>query len=382
METRGFFREGNLNPFDETLAKGDPLCYNDFNFHKREDISMGIGTKLAIFGRRLKEASFQRLFRNIGAIHKETGVPSAFIFCDMAWCILRYGVGYLDYHVFGFAKIHGSRRKTFMTMNHNVALARMVNDSSLYPILNDKFLFLEHYGSFMGRDWLDLRTADARALEEFCKAKGVVFAKPSGAFGGKGVERISYSEDMDFDALFARLTRGQQFLVEEAICQHEELNRICHKSVNTLRVVTVMVQGEAKFVYSLLRMGSGDGHVDNISSGGMYTLADSEGRLNFPAFCDKTGLYYEEHPMSHVAFRGYQIPFFKEAVELCKKAAMVEPRLGYIGWDVAITPNGPILVEGNNLPGYDMAQNSAFHPDGIGLLPTFEALVGGPIKRA
>ncbi len=34
---------------------------------------MGFGTKLAIFGRRLKGASLRRMNQNIGAIHQETG---------------------------------------------------------------------------------------------------------------------------------------------------------------------------------------------------------------------------------------------------------------------------------------------------------------------
>ena len=106
---------------------------------------MGFGTKLAIFGRRLKSASLRRMNQNIGAIHQETGKNRALLLCDMIWCTLRYGVGYLDYHVFGFAQNRGANRKTFMTMNHNVSLARMVNDATCYPLLNDKFQFLRRY---------------------------------------------------------------------------------------------------------------------------------------------------------------------------------------------------------------------------------------------
>ena len=76
---------------------------------------MGLGTKLAIFGRRLKDASLRRMNQNIQAIHQETGKNRLFLLCDMVWCTLRYGVGYLDYHVFGFARNRGANRKTFMT---------------------------------------------------------------------------------------------------------------------------------------------------------------------------------------------------------------------------------------------------------------------------
>ena len=241
---------------------------------------------------------------------------------------------------------------------------------------------MQRYGAFLGRRWLDLREAGPQELARLCQDCGVVFAKPHGEFGGKGVERLEPGPDTDFEALHRRLTENGQFLVEEAIRQHPEVSRLCPQSVNTLRVVTLLAGGEAKFVYALLRVGSGQGHVDNISSGGMYTLVGPQGELEFPAFCDQTGLYYDRHPVTGVAFRGYRLPFFREAVELCCQAAQVEPRLGYIGWDVAVTPDGPVLVEGNNLPGYDMAQNARFHPDGKGLLPTFEALLGRPIPRA
>lgn len=128
--------------------------------------------------------------QNIQAIHQETGKNRLFLLCDMVWCTLRYGVGYLDYHVFGFARNRGANRKTFMTMNHNVSLARMVNDAAYYPLLNDKFQFLQRYGAFLGRRWLDLRQAGPQELAQLCQDCGVVFAKPHGEFGGKGVERL------------------------------------------------------------------------------------------------------------------------------------------------------------------------------------------------
>ncbi len=343
---------------------------------------MGFISKAKIIMRRIKGASFQRMNQNIQAVHKETGKSRFFILIDMLWCTAKYGVGYLDYHVFGFANNKGKNRKTFMTMHHNIGLTRLVNDPELYPIMNDKLQFMDTYRAFVGRDWIDLRAVGAEGLRALCQKAGTVFVKPVSDFGGTGVERITPDENTDFDALTARLLTGKQYLAEEAVIQHEELNKLCSTSVNTLRIVTLNINGKAHFLYALLRVGSGNNHVDNISSGGMYTLIGENGVLNFPAFCDKTGLYYDKHPVTGTRFCGFQVPMFEEAIDVCLKAAQVKPGLAYIGWDVAITPDGPVLIEGNILPGYDMAQNSKFHPDGKGLLPTVETILGYPVPKA
>ena len=77
--------------------------------------------KIKIFFRRLFGGSFKRMFKQMELIHKETGAARFPMFFDMIWCIFRYGVGYMDYHVFGFARIKGKKRRTFMTMNDNSA---------------------------------------------------------------------------------------------------------------------------------------------------------------------------------------------------------------------------------------------------------------------
>ena len=68
-------------------------------------------------------------------------------------------------------------------------------------------------------------------------------------------------------------------------------------------------------------------------------------------------------------------PYFEKALQLCKKAAKVEKHVRYVGWDIAITDKGPVIVEGNPLPGYDMPQNFFVTSKDTGLKPDFEKIL-------
>ena len=94
-----------------------------------------MGRKLATFFRQLKHLSFTRMKLHINAVHEETGKNRLAIFCDMVWCEVRYGIGYLDYHVFGFANRRGAVRKTYMTAVQNQALTRQMNEEGLIEVV-------------------------------------------------------------------------------------------------------------------------------------------------------------------------------------------------------------------------------------------------------
>ncbi|MDO4459667.1 MAG: sugar-transfer associated ATP-grasp domain-containing protein [Clostridia bacterium] len=339
-------------------------------------------SRLSIFFKRVKDGSLNRMNLHAHKIKEETGRPVILTELDMAWCIFRYGIGYLEYHVFGFSKVHGAKkRSTFMNMDHNVSLVRMLNDPSYYSAVEDKSQFERNFAAYLGREHIDLRDKDTSDLKAFCEGKEYVFAKCTDMFGGIGVQKIDVSSIKDYSSLYNELRHNSQFLVEDEIRQHHIMNKLCAACVNTLRVVTLLKDGEPHIGYVLLRVGSGNKPVDNISSGGMYTLVGEDGVLHFPAFCDKTGDFYEHHPVTGTKFIGFEIPYFAEAIDMCKKAALEVPQMGYVGWDVGITENGPVLVEGNNFPGYDMPQNSCFHTDGTGILPKFEKILGMKIPR-
>ena len=333
-------------------------------------------TKIKTFFRRLFGGSFKRMFMNINTIHAETGKSRFVMFFDMIWCIFRYSLGYLDYRVFGFANIKGKNRRTFMNMNDNLVISKKLNDRDYFPIFDNKAEFDERFREYIGRDFLDLTKHDADDLRAFCADKQTVFAKAVNQFGGQGITKEEITPDTDYDELYKRLCDNKQLLVEETLIQHEKMNLLSPSSINTIRMVTLLHDGEVHFMYALVRMSNGTNCVDNICSGGMYVSICDDGVIRKPAFCDATGKYYDRHPYTNTEFCGFEIPMFAEAVEMCKKAALVEPHVGYIGWDVAITPTRPVLVEGNTLPSYDMCQNYGHIDNKTGVKPKFEAILG------
>ncbi|MCR4893968.1 MAG: hypothetical protein K5911_04430 [Eubacteriales bacterium] len=335
-------------------------------------------SRLRTFWHRLKNASFRRMFTYIEEIHKESGKSRILTFIDMCFCILRYGVGYLEYRVFGFAYIKGAaKRRTFMNMTENKKLiAALNNPEKSQELFEDKAGFLREFDDYAKRRWLDLRTADDSQLNEFLDQTDIFFAKPMDDYGGHGVTRYVKSET-DRSTLRKELEEKKLELLEEGIRQHEKLNELNSSSINTLRMVTVVDrEGAPHLIYTIMRIGRAGSVVDNVSSGGLYTRVRDDGTLCANTFCDATGSIMTTHPDTGVVFGGFAVPNYEDAKAMCLEAALKVPEVRYVGWDVAITPDGPCIVEGNPMPSYDMIQNYAFQDgSGKGILTEFKKYI-------
>lgn len=312
-------------------------------------------------------------------VRKETRLPSFFIVLDMLLCAALYNVGFFDYHIFGFVHIRRHRdRKTFFTMRDNWRLSRLVNAPEDTEIFKDKVRFCTTFSAFLGREFLDLRENDAEAVAAFLRRHPVVFLKAPSGFGGLGVERFACTDDNLKRVPMLRkawLQRGL-YLLEEGLMQHPDMEALHPASVNTIRIVTLTDEsGGPHVLYAFLRTGRGSAFVDNTTSGGLSALICPDGVIRHPALSDKTGEYFDVHPDTRLRFIGFRVPYFSEAIALCKRAAQVRPGMRYIGWDVCITPQGPVLVEGNDLPAYDgQVYRQQEHP-GRGLKPAVRAIV-------
>ena len=90
---------------------------------------------------------------------------------------------------------------------------------------------------------------------------------------------------------------------------------------------------------------------------------------------------YEEHPIAKIKFDTVQVPFVKEAYEIALEAALVVPEVRYVGWDIAITDNGPVIMEGNEYPSYGLVQYYLFNDEHEGHLAAIAKILGDEMKN-
>ena len=146
---------------------------------------------------------------------------------------------------------------------------------------------------------------------------------------------------------------GSSFVFQEHVNQHSELNRLNPSSLNTIRFDTFIdKEGKIDIISGMLKMSTNNAPVDNLSTGGCAVGIDlNTGRLRATAYAKMK--YFgtrtlKEHPVTGLRFEGFGIPFINEAQELVLKAAGLMPALRLVGWDVGISEDGPVLIEGNS----------------------------------
>lgn len=176
-----------------------------------------------------------------------------------------------------------------------------------------------------------------------------IFFRPLALNQGQGclkLDREKFSQQLI--SHYENLVSGD-YIHTEIVKQHTQINDIYAKSINTLRIVTTMDNGEVTIISSYLRLGAGGSFIDNVSSGGFFVGIDQEhGTLKQKGYRDMKfgGNELREHPDTGFKFENFRIPYFDEACALVEKATKYIPN-GFIGWDVAITPTGPTIIEGN-----------------------------------
>ncbi len=313
-------------------------------------------------------------------VSKRSGKPKLAVMLDMVYCGLKYQAGYTDYELFAMERADAEQRKTYVTRGINDRLVSRYNSPSHRHVFFNKDEFNDRFDRFLGREWIKIKypedsgydfNAECERLKSFCEGKNEIVSKVRDGMCGKGVDIIKPEDYPSAEELYKYLQSQNSGIVEECIVQNDEMNKLYPGSINTVRMVTINNGKKVTLVTAYCRIGNG-GRVDNFLSGGMMTRVSVEdGKFMYDAV-DSENKVYEKHPLTGTVFKGFQIPMWDECVKLVKEAATVVPEVGYVGWDVAITPDRPVLVEGNEFPGHCLYQLPPHTPDNYGLLPLFE----------
>lgn len=278
---------------------------------------------------------------------------------NVLW-VLKYAEVNKYYTLYGFDLV-GSVNKEFIDYLSFMESRDEMNQikkwgGSQTAILRDKFLFYKYMKGF------NLPVADVFAfvqngdffdtdfhplsLEEF-KEERDYFLKEIDGECASFVKHIHSFEDLN--AVSQRLKHGI-FILQRRISQCTAMSELNPGAINTLRIITVHRNAEPYVLSALLRVGTAKtGNVDNWSAGGLAVGIQEDGYLKQygfykPGFGTKT----ECHPDTGVQFSEFQIPMYASALKAACEAHKVFYGLRAIGWDIAITDNGPVFIEGND----------------------------------
>lgn len=152
----------------------------------------------------------------------------------------------------------------------------------------------------------------------------------------------------------------KRYVIQDFVYQHPEFAQIAPSSLNTIRVETVRWGRKTNIHYALARFSAREGaNVDNATQGGTFVGIDIErGVLKEYGeyFKFENGAHERFHPISGIEYKDFPIPYWNEVVELVEKLHPLFYGMVSVGWDIAITENGPIVLEGNTSPCSKMAQ--------------------------
>ena len=330
--------------------------------------------RLSYMMKRAAKMDYSAMLKTANMLHKKTGKSRIWLLADMAKCAARYNAGYIDYKIAEMYRLNDAQRATQITRGISNSIVARMNDKKFWHFFDNKTEFNQLFSAQVKRGWLNLLEASEEDFAKFLEGRGDIICKPIDGSSGQGILKCTPEEYGDPKALYQRLREAGIGIVEDKVIQHPAIAALCPTSVNTIRVATLLGDKKEGIVYAYIRIGNGK-VMDNVDCGGMAAPVDIETGVITGVGANKAGETYEIHPMTGTKIPGTQIPYWEDVKTMCLNAMHVVPQVRFVAWDVAITEDGPVFIEGNSFPSHAIPQFAAHFPDGIGILPRFEEFI-------
>jgi len=306
------------------------------------------------------------------------------------YCQVLYGSSIPEYMYYGFERRSHKEKSKYVTWYNRYAYMTFLNSVKDLHLLDNKFEAYTLLNSYYKRDALLLANeGDYPAFCEFTEKHRRIFVKPVNLELAEGCHRFIVDNNTDlretFHALLAEARSLHSFeikrpvlhqlILEEEIVPSKVIAEFNPVEMSLLRVTTVAVNGEIHFFYPCFRLmcGNGESQCGEIYS--IDALIDAETGVVTTGGMNGDSKELEYHPVSGKKIKGFAMPEWEALKEMLRCAARKLPTLRYIGWDVAHTEKGWVIVEGNT-NGEFFFQLCVDH----GVKDEFEKLIGFEFK--
>ncbi|MGW8201796.1 sugar-transfer associated ATP-grasp domain-containing protein [Sphingomonas bisphenolicum] len=258
-----------------------------------------------------------------------------------------------------------------LSMKDRKGLHRLLNPGA-FPlsnnILKNKQLFAEMASGLPLPDACDPNAMD---LGDWLAGQDDIIAKPSYRSKGQGVERFVRNGDgwRNGDLILTTVQLAVSLralwrkggVIQQRLPTHAALADLSPGALPTLRIVTCLNEARAPEICDMaLRLSAGGPRpVDNFNAGNLVLAVDGQGRCGvaWRSGGKRAPSRHSRHPVTGMAIEGATIPDHDAARALALQAHE-RFRQGFtlIGWDIGLTTQGPVLIEGNWNPGTDIVQ--------------------------
>ncbi|HET6618437.1 MAG TPA: sugar-transfer associated ATP-grasp domain-containing protein [Dongiaceae bacterium] len=347
--------------------------------------------------------------RRVGpAVARATGKPVWRQILEQLRLAIRYSIPPDKYYVFDLFRPerlanarHYVLRYELKGGFHNLVHfhTRVTMRRSTKESLKDKLLFFRRCekARVASPVVFQVATADGKIAPESYKGGGLpphdLFIKPAKGKGGRGCERWLRRDGayegpggrlLSEDALRVHIAdlaaRRGRYLIQECLRNHPDLMRF-GGSLTSLRITSCKSEsGGFEVTNAVLKMSLAAGSsVDNFHQGAAVCRVDVETGEVGPAWDNwvkRPCVLHPMHPVTGAAIAGMRLPCWAETVAMVAQAAGLFADRIMVGFDVAITDRGPVIIEGNVQQGCDMVQRTHDLPVGLqrlGELLAFQA---------
>ncbi|MEX0924258.1 MAG: sugar-transfer associated ATP-grasp domain-containing protein [Rhodovibrionaceae bacterium] len=220
------------------------------------------------------------------------------------------------------------------------------------------------------------------AREDTVLPQADLFLKPVRGKGGRGTHVVRYRGGERYEVrggdvlgtaglidFLVELSREQGILVQRRLFNHPDMLDLCADALCCVRIMTCRNEsGGFEVTNAVLRMAQKmESTVDGLHRGGIAARVDVDsGALGLGTDLGfKPGVgWVERSPRNGVQIAGRMLPNWEATRDLVVRAHEAFPYKVTVGWDVAITPDGPVVVEGNGAPCVDILQRVDCEPLG------------------
>ena len=266
---------------------------------------------------------------------QELGYSRTWLMFSYLGAFLVHRCTIADYFLYHFYERNRRGRAEFVTL-YDMRDIHRKNPQTAFADFEEKDRFLDRFQAYVHRDWIGRVCRNSREeFDAFADRHPRCIIKPRTDSGGHGVELCTITPN-NRDQVWERLT-SQDMIAEELLEQCPEMAALHPSSVNTVRALTI----RGKLCSAVLRMGVGGGFVDNGCSGGIFAGLDVDTGIVTTQGADLMEHRFLLHPTTGLTIPGFQVPQWEQ-----------------VGWDVAVTAQGPVLIEGNAYPSVQIMQTA------------------------